>query len=147
VTYATQQNMVDRFGEQELIDLTDRDNTDAINAIVLAGALADADGEIDSYLAGRYKLPLTTTPTVLVRLACDLARYRLYQGQGRPQEAVREAYEDAVRFLRDVSTGKAHLDLDAQQEAPAPGSGPAAALPTSTTAPNRLFTSETLEDF
>ncbi|MFY2646294.1 phage protein Gp36 family protein, partial [Achromobacter insuavis] len=41
-------------------------------------ALADARNTIDSYIAGRYTLPLSSVPQVLIRIACELARYYLY---------------------------------------------------------------------
>lgn len=53
MSYATQQNLVDRFGQVELVQLTDLENTGALNTTRLAAALADASATIDGYLAGR----------------------------------------------------------------------------------------------
>ncbi len=39
--------------------------------------MSDSSGQIDGYLAARYTLPLVSVPQNLVRLCCDLARYRL----------------------------------------------------------------------
>jgi len=110
MTYATQQNMTDRFGSQELIELTDEDNAGSINAAALGVALTDADAEINSYLAGRYTLPLTQTSDELVRMACDIARYRLFDT--RASEQVKARYDDAIKKLRDVSRGVASLGID-----------------------------------
>jgi phage gp36-like protein len=111
VSYASQQDLVDRFGEQELIQLTDRGDppAGAVDATAVAHALADADAEIDSYL-GRYTLPLTVVPAALERIACDIARYRLYED--RATEQVRARYDDALRFLRAVGEGKLTLGPD-----------------------------------
>jgi phage gp36-like protein len=108
--YATATDLVDRFGESELIDLTDRAQPPAgmIDADVADKALADACGEADAYLGVRYTLPVTApVPLVLVAVVCDIARYRLYEN--RSTEEVRKRYEDAVRWLRDVSRGAAVL--------------------------------------
>lgn len=107
--YATQAQMIARFGEQELIQLTDRDGLlGAIVATVLDAALLDADEEIDSYLRGVRALPLVAPiPERLVRVACDLARYHLYDDHA--PEGVRTRYQDGVRWLRDVASGKASL--------------------------------------
>lgn len=108
--YATVTDLVDRFGEPELIDLTDRAQPPAgtIDASVADAALADACGEADAYLGVRYSLPVTApVPLVLVAVVCDIARYRLYEN--RATEEVRQRYEDAVRWLRDVSRGAAVL--------------------------------------
>lgn len=103
MTYATQADLVDRFGEQELQQLTDRTNGAVIDTVVLGRALADADAEIDSYLATRYTLPLASTPVVLTRLACDMTRYRLYDDA--VSETVRVRYQDAVSLLKRMSSG------------------------------------------
>ncbi|MCE7915417.1 MAG: DUF1320 domain-containing protein [Nitrosomonas sp. PRO4] len=111
MTYATQQNLIDRFGEDELIQLTDRQSLGVIDATVVSRALADADARINGYLAVRYSLPLAAPlPTELERLACDIARYALYED--RVTEIVKERYQDAIALLRDVAAGKAELGLD-----------------------------------
>lgn len=136
--YATQQDLVDRFGEDEVRQLTDRANTGAIDATVADQALADASEEMDGYIGARYQLPLATTPTVLVRLCADIARYRLYDAE--PLPAVAQRYKDAVAFLTQISKGTVTLGLPAtQQDAP---SGAAQA-----SAPQRVFTEGSLSDY
>ena len=137
--YATQVDMIARFGEDELIELTDRDNAGAINAAVVEGALADAESEINSYLASRISLPLADVPRVLTLKACDMARYFLEGANVR--EEVKERYEAAVRFLRDVAAGKAQLGNSPQAE-PAPTIGGPQFIQ-----PKRVFNIETLRDF
>lgn len=122
MTYATQQHMIDRFGEQELIELTDRATLGAIDAVVLGRALDDADGEINGYLATRHTLPLAPVPLVLTRVACDITRYFLYED--RATEAVRTRYQDAIKFLRGVSDGSITLGVDATNNAPVEPGGP-----------------------
>ena len=107
MTYATLAEMITRFGEPELVQRTDRPEGVIIDTVVLGRALADADAEIDSYLGGRYTLPLTSTPVVLVRLAADIARYRLYD-DGVP-DTVRQRYEDAVSLLKRMASGDVAL--------------------------------------
>ena len=108
MTYAVQQDLIDRFGAEELAQLTDRDQALVIDTDVLGRALADADAEIDGYLAARYSLPLASAPAVLVRVASDIARYRLWAD--RASEAVRKRYEDAVRDLKAMSSGSIVID-------------------------------------
>lgn len=119
MAYATQANLVDRFGERELVELTDRAEppAGAIDAAVVASALADADAVIDSYIVGRYALPLSPVPAVLELRACDIARFLLH-GLRATQE-VRDRYDDAIAFLKDVSAGKAKLGADDSGAAPA----------------------------
>jgi phage gp36-like protein len=78
-----------------------------IDAVVLGRALADADAEINGYLATRYTLPFSSTPEVINRLACEIARYRLYD-DGVPA-TVCQRYEDAVSLLKKFSSGDVRL--------------------------------------
>lgn len=105
--YATTQNMIERYGAEELIQLTDRVGVGLIDEAVLAQALDDATAEIDSHLAFRYQLPLAVVPAALVRIACEIARYQLHADA--PREAVKDRYDNALRFLRSVAKGEIRL--------------------------------------
>lgn len=105
--YATQADLASRFGTAELIQLTDRTNANAIDAAVVATALADADGIIAPYLAARYALPVSPVPVALSRIASDIARYLLWKDN--PPEFVRDNYEDALGMLKALMEGKAVL--------------------------------------
>ena len=48
-------------------------------------------------------------PPVLTTLAATIARYLLHKDF--PTDAIRKAYEDALRVLREISTGTAVLDV------------------------------------
>jgi len=121
VTYATEQTMIERFGEVELVQLTDQTGRGIIDAAVLDRALADADRLIDSYLRARYTLPLdagAVSASGLDLAAANLARYLLMGAQATPE--VRDRYKDTVSWLRDVQAGRASLGA----EDPAPAAGP-----------------------
>lgn len=111
VMYATPDNMLSRFGEQDLALLTEREDSvpGEVNLALLEQALRDASAEIDGYIAGRYVLPLTTVPAVLERNCCDIARYFLY-GDKAPEQ-VEKRYNAVVKFLTSVSKGDNSLGL------------------------------------
>ena len=117
--YATRQDMIDRFSEAELIQLTDKGavRADRIVDAVLDRALDDASAEIDGYLAGRYALPLSPVPANLPLLCCDIARYRLQHVEAGEQ--VRARYDAAVKFLTKVATGEIQLGATAAGVPPA----------------------------
>lgn len=139
--YATQQNMIDRFGQQELIELTDRaaPRTDAIVAGVLDRALDDADAEINGHLGAKFTLPLSPVPNVLERIACDIARYYLYDE--RVTEAVKDRYNNAVKFLKGVVSGEITIGVDADSLTPAVSGGP------EYVAADPVFSRDKLDDF
>lgn len=127
MSYATLADLVLAFGEQALIDLTDRDSLGGIDTDVAARALVDSEAEMNGYLGVRYQLPITVQPERLRAVCCDLARYRLCGD--RVTDEVRARYEDAVRWLRDIAAGKALLPGAAVPPAGAPAAQFVQAIP------------------
>lgn len=107
--YASRTDMEARFGQNEVVMLTDRSHSGDVDDAVLQQALADAAAEIDGYLAGRYSLPFAAAPKVLTGYACDIARYRLCGSAAMVTDDIRDRYRDAVRFLEHVGAGKISL--------------------------------------
>jgi phage gp36-like protein len=139
MSYATQQDLVDRFGGREISGLSGGTDGSTIIATPVARALADADSEIDAYLAARYALPLSPVPAVVLRLAADIARYRLWDVKA--SEQVKARYEDAVRLLKLMASGDTVL--------PNAAAIPAAAgsVTVSATTRTRRFTSGMFDAF
>jgi phage gp36-like protein len=123
MTYATQGQLIARFGEDMLVQLTDRAEppAEAIDAAVVADALADADAAIDGYLKGRYTLPLTETPPLVRNLALAIAIYLMHRNSA--SEKVRNDYNDALRTLRDIAAGTVRLDVAGVEPASSGASG------------------------
>lgn len=113
MSYAAQTDMVNRFGNTEVVALTDRSQTGAIDPTVLQPALDSASAQIDTYLSGRYQLPLTMVPLYLINICCDLARYDLCTGDTRGTPEIEERYKNAVRFLELAAAGKVTLGVTA----------------------------------
>jgi len=119
--YCTQADMTERFGEQMVTQLTDRENLGVVDASVLDAAIADASAEIDMYLAGRYALPLSSIPLTLTRLACLLTRDVLATGSDVSDERWSKQADDARKLLREIAAGKVSLGVDALAQSPAGG--------------------------
>jgi len=79
--YATEQDLVARFGA-EIGNL----KLMVSNPDFVKDAIQDATEEINGHIGDRYPLPLPNVPSNLKRMACDIARYRLYFEQ--PTEEV-----------------------------------------------------------
>lgn len=105
--YCTKQDFLDRFGMEELLLLTDRENVGGVDDTVLNRALADATAEIDGYVAVRYPLPLASVPPRLAQVACDITRYHLYAVQAT--DTVKERYGNAVKYLQALANGDVKL--------------------------------------
>lgn len=117
MTYATQDDLIDRVGERLLIDLTDREEQQSlmIDADAVAQALGHADAEINGYLADRYVLPLSEVPPTIVDLACVLAIWRLHTYE--PTSKIKADYDEAQRKLREIARGVFRLPVDGVEPA------------------------------
>lgn len=117
MAYATRVDLVARYGEDDVVQ-----RESMLPAGATAQVLADADAEIDSYLSGRYVVPVSPVPPVLARLACEIARYRLLGTAS--DERARNGYTDAVNWLKGVQAGRTNL----AGATPLIGSAPAATV-------------------
>lgn len=110
MAYCTQADLIERFGENELLAIARDETGTAIDAAVVERACEDASGEIDGYVsAAGYPVPLVPVPRIVIANACDIARYRLYDEHASDQ--VQKRYDDAVKFLRSVSRGDVRLGI------------------------------------
>lgn len=110
--YCVIQDLIDRFNEAELINLTDRNDMSVIDEVIVGQAIADACAEMNGYIGSRYALPLVTIPETLKPLACDIARYKLYDEQATEQ--ITKRYDNAIKFLLSVSKGQISLGVDSE---------------------------------
>ena len=114
--YATPQDLIDRLGAREATAISDRFGTGQPDAGVLTLALAQAEDELNAYVGRRYALPLLTStgavaavPTMLTRLAIDVARYRQTGTEIMETEAIRNRFKDAVKILEQIANGSVSL--------------------------------------
>lgn len=166
MAYATAADLIERFSAEEiaqraapegvrvtgdLLQLTvsggDRsayapDQIAAADAALvrIGGVLDDASADIDSYLSQRYEVPLSPVPRVLVRIACDLARYYLYDDAVTKDSVIDMRYNAAIKMLGQISTGDIKLG-----EEPEPPVNPEAGA--TFTSSGRTFTGDGLADY
>lgn len=140
MSYATQADLVERFGVTELIQLTDRVNRPAstMDDVVIASALADANGLVDLHVGKVYQLPLMSAPVVLVKAAADIARYYLHGKSADKDGPVLRAYEQALTLLESIAANDVTLDAGGA----APGTAVGGAVQASR--PDRAFTRQSL---
>lgn len=108
MTYCTKQDLINAFGEEELIQLTDRSFNAEINEVVLGNAIQKAEVEVDLWIAGSYSLPLASVPPALMYIACDLTRYFLSPDiDGEHPTTLR--YREAKKSLQAIARGETSL--------------------------------------
>lgn len=133
MAYATIQDLRETFPNDALVAALADDDAAA------ARALAAADAAIDGYVGGLYTLPLAPVSGMLKDIACDLARFRLYDEA--PSELIILRQRSAMDTLRDIARGVVRLpQADGAQPAPA-GDAVASA------GPARVFTADSMKGF
>lgn len=140
--YIATQSLIDRFGLDELIQITHPTDptAEAVNITRTDDAIADIDALIDAKLQPRYSLPLASVPRVLSNIACDLVRARLYEDRITDHVADRE--RAAMKLLDQIADGKVSLGLDDSAQ-PTPSTGG----PQFTTPTQAVFTATSLSDY
>lgn len=141
MTYASQDDLTQRFGEAELVQLTDPMGTGVADAAVIAVALTDADQVVNGYVAARYAVPLAPVPDLVRRWACDLARYFLHSAAA--PELVEKNYLAALAGLKDVAKGMVRLEAAGVAAPTAPAEDQGAMFD----APPRVFGACNLDEF
>ena len=109
-TYATIAAMITRFGVQDLTEITDNEPpyTGQINEIKLQAAIDSANAEVDAYLAKQMSVPTVLQSPFVQMMACDIARYFLFDDAAPEHEVVRR-YNQARATLDDIASGALQL--------------------------------------
>lgn len=142
--YATLQDYLDAFGQDEIIELTNLHDATAttVNADNLARnqekATAVIDGMIASCPTVAAAMPFATAPAILKALELDLVRY--YLDSLNPRDDVRLRYADALKQLQLIGSCQMSLGLPSTEVAPNVGSP-------SFSSPTAVFTRDSLADF
>ena len=121
MSYCTQQDLIDRYGEEELIQLTDRERAGAIDTQRVADAIDAATAIIDSRLGGRYSLPIDPVPLILERIAVKLAWLTLMDDANQMDDGLRRDREALLRELDAIGSGRISIGVDASGGKPASG--------------------------
>jgi phage gp36-like protein len=135
MAYSTQTDLEEQISQAELIELTDDAGSGSVDTSAVARAIADSDAEIDSYCGSRYTMPFAPVPVMIRKLSVDIAVYNLFSRRVllKIPEDRQKRYDNAIRFLRDVSKGLISLGADAPAE-------PSDGLPQATrTKDDRIF--------
>lgn len=94
---------------------------------IIDEAIADADGEIDGYLAKRYRVPLSPVPKVINKFSKDIAVYNLFSrigiDEGTDEKTYLNRYNSAIKFLTFVADGKVSIGAETDDPTKAAATG------------------------
>ncbi|MFA6701025.1 MAG: DUF1320 domain-containing protein [Thiomicrospira sp.] len=100
MNYANQTDLVNRFGEAELVHLTDDGRTGQIDTVKVESALGDATDLIDSYIGAIVTKEVALTQPIYKNLACNIARFFLHTKN--VPETVEHRYKVAIEQLERI---------------------------------------------
>lgn len=143
MSYSTAQMILDRIPEKQLVQLTDDKKLGVVDQTIVAAIQLTANGIVDGYCGVKYSVPFATVPPLVPALEADIAAYLLYKRKvDEIPESKKQAYDDAIAFLKDVSRGTASLGVD-----PAPAAPTSGAPESNKTTSDRIFTRDKLKGF
>lgn len=109
-----------RYETRDLLQLSDHDNTGAIDGARIEDKLASADAMIIGYVARRHRDTAQLAGNAILRdIACDYAFYLLWRSDA--PDWVIERKKSAIRQLEQIADGKLMLDQGEETAAPRPG--------------------------
>jgi phage gp36-like protein len=99
--------------EEDLIQLTDDAGLGVTDEAIVAKAVRHADELIDGFLRGRYLLPLSPVPGLLVSLAATIVLRRLYARRATTKvpESLQDDYKNALKILENIQKGTVTLGV------------------------------------
>lgn len=112
MAYCSQSDLLEVFTEDELIRLTDDDNTGSIDSARVTAAISKADALIDGYCRAQNTVPFESTPALIADISVSLSAYYLWKRRRRGQidEERKIAYDEAIKTLEGINRGTIQIN-------------------------------------
>ncbi|MFQ5422790.1 MAG: gp436 family protein [Phycisphaerae bacterium] len=114
MAYVTNSAIEQWIGTATLVELTDDAGTGQVDTARVDEARLGAEGEADSYLATRYRVPVDVAAedevgAVLRTFVLDVAAYRLHSRRPPVPADIVRRHDEAVAWLSRVAAGLVQL--------------------------------------
>jgi phage gp36-like protein len=143
MAYSSEADILKDISEIELAQLTSESDA-TVDHDVVSKAIADADAEIDGYVAVRSAVPLDPVPALVNKLSTRIALYNLFTRRasraGGVNETVKDNYTRAVEVLKAISKGDVKLGVDQPVNTVSSGGSQVESA-------SRVFTRDSLQGF
>lgn len=105
MAYCTLDQLIDRYGRDMIVALTDRAAmpTGDVDSAVVDRAIAGADAVIDGYIGARYVLPIAAVPALIAEIAQAITLWKLHLTEPNPK--VKADHDAALKQLADIARG------------------------------------------
>ncbi|MCG6552499.1 MAG: DUF1320 domain-containing protein [Candidatus Magnetominusculus sp. LBB02] len=114
MSYISASDMSCAITDTELIQLTDDSGSGVVDTARINEVIGMAAALVDSYIGGRYKVPLSAPiPEVVKAASVSIAVYLLNMRSSFEISDKRvKAYEQAISLLKDIARGTATLGIE-----------------------------------
>jgi phage gp36-like protein len=114
MAYITNVDIEERVGSDAYVQLTDDDGDGVADVGVVDEARLAAEGEVNSYLARRYQVPIDVTThmdlaDILASFTLDLAEHRLRARRPPVPQDIQDKRAQAVEWLSRIADGALEL--------------------------------------
>ena len=146
MAYCTQSDIEKLLPKNQLIRLTDDEGINKVNAARIAEVIDSAAEEIDAYIGGQTKLPITgTVPPILGKFNADIAIYNLYSRLTESIPETRgERYKNAIKTLEKIAEGKISIGIQPPPDPPEENEYSGASV---SSARDKMFDSTTMDKY
>ena len=111
--YVTQAKLIDLLTSEQQARLVDDDLTadePVLNDEMIDTYLRHAESSAESYVGGRYTVPLVEWPDSFEYAILVIARHRLFQRRGLViEDEMQNEYDNQIRWLKDVKGRRADM--------------------------------------
>jgi phage gp36-like protein len=143
MAYINQEILEKHISREELIRLTDDDNSGGVNYANIEEAINSASQEFENYLRDTYdksQFP-APLPEVLTHIISDIAIYNLYKRRFRLEmpDSITEIYRMAIDKLNKIARGEIQIDI--------PKKSTAGFIKINKVDSDKIFNKDTLDSF
>jgi phage gp36-like protein len=124
--YSTIESVIKKIDRRTLIQLLNDEVrsdeeinlNDAQDPIVLRfnEAAGEAGAIINSYLRGRYSLPFSVVPLIIISISDELTKYNCYKRRGDIPESIQNIYKANITVLERIEAGKMDIGIPGEQQ-------------------------------
>ena len=123
MSYCTQADLLTAVSRNDLIQLTDVDDEGTINTATVAAAIAEAEADVNGYIARRRDVPVSPVPDKLKFLTVRWSLFVLHRYRHSVTEDMDKDHERDVKWLEAYAEGEGSLGDDGEPHSPGVGAG------------------------
>ena len=148
--YVTPEKLYTRMSEADVITLSnDISGATAVNMEVVNEVIATAEDTLNSFVRGRYIVPLTPVTKLIESMVLDLCVYGLYTRRTNNPipDSVKDANTNTMKMLKMIQNKEMHIGVN---EIASNGSGQVSGfgdIRVNKTPADRIFGKDTLREY